>query len=510
MIIFYHQDGKVTAIANLRSGETLSLPQYSLGQTLFRLVKMFPDDFILWCHASEKENLNVAQLPQIFHHQKVMASYHPTAMYFPDSIGYVEEPPFLNVKKEVKYPTWQMSSLVGGIHASILNFMPSISEKSFDYLLCSIAKTLMPQGLLCYSEPRLLVSISASQMLKTASVNGLFRFVKQHYKTRWVFILFLNFFLYERKFPVLPLLNTVFFGKRIRTVSLGHLEVRSTKASSSEKTIDVIIPTIGRKKYLYDVLCDFRQQTHLPKKIIIVEQNPLPESTTELDYLTTEDWPFEIVSIFTHQAGACNARNLALAHVTSEWVFMGDDDIRFDANFLFDLLKNISMMDNEIATISCLQHGETKTYHEIIQWSTFGSGTSIVKSNSIKNITFNMALEFGYGEDMDFGMQLRNAGYDVLYLPFPEIVHLKAPMGGFRTKPILPWHDTEVPPKPSPTVMLFKKTHLTPKQLLGYKTTLFFKFYRRQKNKMPFGYYKSFQERWQSSLRWATVLATVK
>jgi GT2 family glycosyltransferase len=39
-------------------------------------------------------------------------------------------------------------------------------------------------------------------------------------------------------------------------------------------------------------------------------------------------------------------------------------------------------------------------------------------------------LNFGYGEDNDFGMKLRNQGHDVSYLPKPQILHLKAPMGG--------------------------------------------------------------------------------
>jgi hypothetical protein len=31
-------------------------------------------------------------------------------------------------------------------------------------------------------------------------------------------------------------------------------------------------------------------------------------------------------------------------------------------------------------------------------------------------------------------MQLRNQGHDVLYLPEPQILHLKAPMGGLETE----------------------------------------------------------------------------
>ena len=56
-----------------------------------------------------------------------------------------------------------------------------------------------------------------------------------------------------------------------------------------EATIDVVIPTIGRKKYLYDVLCDLRKQTHLPKNVIIVEQNLLLDSKSELDFLQNDD-----------------------------------------------------------------------------------------------------------------------------------------------------------------------------------------------------------------------------
>ena len=79
-------------------------------------------------------------------------------------------------------------------------------------------------------------------------------------------------------------------------------------------------------------------------------------------------------------------------------------------------------------------------------------------------------------------MQLRNQGYDVLFLNEPEILHLKAPIGGFRTKPVLQWQNESVQPKPSPTVMLYLILHNSKEQLLGYKTTLFFKYYKHQKH----------------------------
>jgi len=117
-------------------------------------------------------------------------------------------------------------------------------------------------------------------------------------------------------------------------------------------------------------------------------------------------------------------------------------------------------------------------------------------------------MEFGYGEDVDFGIQLRNHGFDVLYLPEPEILHLKAPMGGFRTKPVMQWQNDSIQPKPSPTIMLYQILHNTQEQRLGYKTILFFKYYKYQKIKNPVRYYFNFQKQWGRSVFWANELNT--
>lgn len=289
-------------------------------------------------------------------------------------------------------------------------------------------------------------------------------------------------------------------------VDLDGIKVQSSKKVINDATVDVIIPTIGRKKYLYDVLKDFSKQTLLPAKIIIVEQNPEAGSATELDYLTHEKWPFEIQHIFTHQAGACNARNLALNETQSEWVFLADDDNRFEATLVSDIFDKIEQFGNEVVTTSYPQKNEIKKYAKVMQWPTFGAGNSFVRRNLLENARFNSAFEFGYGEDGDFGMQLRNLGHDVLYLPEPEILHLKAPVGGFRTQPVLRWHSDSIQPKPSPTVMLYQITNCTQEQTNSYKTTLFFKYYKLQSIKNPVRYYFNFQKQWERSVFWANKL----
>lgn len=514
MIIVYHQNNKVVEVEVDRKSIVLS--EKDITKAMFELAISFPDELLIWCQFDLKSNLNRLKISEIFHHHKIMASFNLFENKFlSEAIGYVEETPFININREVSYPTWQMSSSVGGIYASVLLIFKDKAKVSdnFEYFLNSLAKLAMPVGLLCYSEPKLLINSSNKIGKHKNSLFDLFRFVKQHYKFRWTFLLFLNLFLYERRLAVFPFMSSFFYCKRNFKVGLlGGIEVQSTKKVVKTGTIDVIIPTIGRKKYLYEVLKDLSVQSHLPKKVIIVEQNTNPESTSELDYLANQSWPFIIKHTFTHQAGACNARNLALAEVDSEWVFMADDDIRIENHFLEQAFSFIENKGAEQITFGCyasnyLQKNKLK---EEGQWTSFGSGCSIVKSKNIKSTSYNLSFEFGYGEDIDFGMQLRNSGCDVLYSPNPEILHLKAPIGGFRTKLALAWQNDLIQPKPSPTVMLYKQLHLTEEQIKGYKTRLFFKFYRVQNIKNPIRYFNNFKKQWKQSLYWANELKSKK
>jgi GT2 family glycosyltransferase len=507
MIIIYHNGSKVVALSNSYSIDKAN--RLSIIGFLVLLAKEYPDAILVWCHISLKEQLHVFEIEKLFHHKKLLLSYNPSDILFLDKrIGYIEESPFIKINKSVTFPTWQMSSMVGGVHSSVLSALKEevIYDKDFDYFLCSLAKLGMRTGLICYSEPKLLKQNPNCLSTKTNTFI-LFRFVKQHYKTQWTFLLLLNLVLYERRFPILPFIYSLFYKNRSKTtINLDNIKVQSSKKVIDKGTIDVVIPTIGRKKYLYDVLKDFAAQNLVPNKIIIVEQNPQEGSKSDLDYIQNEKWPFEIKHFFIHQAGACNARNLALNHTDNEWVFLADDDNRFESNLLEDVFKKIEQFGNRVVTTSYRQKNEYKSHIKVIQWPTFGAGNSFVRRDILDKVRFNDALEFGYGEDGDFGMQLRNRGHDVLYLPDPEILHLKAPVGGFRTQPELQWQKDTIQPKPSPTIMLYQILHNTKEQVKGYKTTLFFKYYKYQTIKNPVRYFMNYRKQWERSVFWANEL----
>ncbi|OOB81782.1 glycosyltransferase family 2 protein [Flavobacterium columnare] len=509
MIIICHKRNVIKKVFDFDNQKTIELEEVVVSKGILKLAERFSDRLLLWCHEDVIELLNVFEIKSLFHHNKMMMSYNPIFNYLSDAIGYVDESIFINVNKEVTYPTWQMSGLVGGINAEILLALKDdiMIYEDFEYFLNSLAKNSMPQGVICYSESKLLTNKNVKYTEKASSF-VLFKFVKQHYKTRWIFLLLLNILIYERRFLLLPFLNSLFYNKIKFNggAKLNEINIKSSKKVIKKRELDVIIPTIGRKSYLYDVLKDFSKQTILPRKIVIVEQNPELGSVSELDYITNEIWPFTIDHVFIHQIGVCNARNLALKRTESEWVFLADDDNRFDLDLIEKIFNKIELYGVEALITSYLQKGEIKLSQYPIQSSIFGAGNSFVKREFLETIEFNKGMEFGYGEDADFGMQIRNQGVDVVYFPEIEIEHLKAPIGGFRIKPVLGWNNDKIKPKPSPTVLLFRLLYHTREQILGYKTVLFLKFYKVQNIKNPLAYFLNFKKQWKISEKWAEKL----
>ncbi|WP_333600066.1 glycosyltransferase family 2 protein [Flavobacterium sp.] len=511
MIIIYHNQSKITEVVAAKPIDFSKEINRCMVAALLDFAQRFNDEILVWCHESEKDNLNVAAIQTLFHHKKLLFSYHPSSdNYFGNELGYIEDSPYINVPKAAKYPTWQMSSHVGAIHASVLKACKKdLNEKdAFDYFLNSLARRAMSFGLFCYSEPQLLLNSIKSKPANKSNLYELFKFTKQHYRARWILLLFLNLLLFEKRFPLLPFLAAIFYKKRnFNSKPLDAISLQSNKKIIDKGTMDVLIPTIGRKTYLFDVLKNLASQTHLPVNVIIVEQNPEESSKTELDFIQTEPWPFKIKHHFTHQSGVCNARNIGLKLIESEFTFFADDDLVFENNLLEKAMEAFQTTGNEVFLIAC--HLKTQKIEAQLpkQFPVFGAGHAFVKSSCLAGISFNMGFEFGFGEDADFGMQLRCKGFDVLYISTSTILHLKAPMGGFRTKPVLRWQTDEILPKPSPTVMLYRLFYDTKEQLLSYKITLFFKNLDKSFFRNPIKYLKVFRQKWDRSIFWANELS---
>lgn len=509
MKIIIHEKAKTLIKVLSFPKEEINLISEGLINVFWELSEKFPDEFIGWCEKEFEDQLDLEKWKKVFHHDLIMASYAVKTSFLSDAIGYIDQLPFVYINRNVLYGTWLMSSDIGGVKGQVVQkFKPLLREISnFEFLLNSVAKIGQQNGLFCYSDPGFFSFPSESKLTTTASVNQLFRFVYLHYNSSWTTVLFWCFFRYEKKFPILSYLR-VFSKRKVFKKSIDFSEVRinSIKNSSKDKTVDVIIPTIGRPDHLLQVMDDLKNQTLLPRKVIVVEQNPEINSVTELGELRNQEWPFEVVHHFIQKTGACNARNLALNDTSSNFIFFCDDDNRVPGNTIGLAIEEMQRLGCNMISTSYRQQGEKLIFGIIKQWGTFGAGNSIVQHDVLTDIRFSPVFEHGYGEDKDFGMQLRYSGCDIIYHPGIEILHLKAPMGGFRKKHKMEW-EKEVPqPKPSPTLMALALKYYSPQQLKGFKVALILKFYNKQHIKNPISYIRFMKESWGRSEYWARKL----
>ncbi len=513
-MIFLKHNGK-KPVAVLKDGQPLELEfkNQAVSAACFLLAESFPDETLLWFHEEVEANLNLEYIED-FSRESEMWSYAANQpLVIAEEMGFVDQSVFFRIQPDVKYPTWLMSSAVGLISCKkLVHFKEYIPiHSNFDLFLCILAKTGMSKGLRVYSEPRLIRSSLKSTLSFSKNTKATYTAIATIMGKKWLILFALQLLLYRKKLNMFQFLKTIEV-KQINNAVIPHLETITSGQNEVKPKlqVDVIIPTLGRKEVLKQTLTDLAEQLLLPKSVILIEQNPDTASISELDYLQSQSWPFEIRHTFTLQTGACNARNLALDQVEADWVFLADDDLRIPKDFLQKADAFIQAEDPQAFTVSCLQEGETEAEKTVIQWPAFGSGCSFVKASALENIRFDLALEHGFGEDADFGMQLRKNGVDVLYNPFLKLIHLKAPSGGFRKPVEKPW-DTENPaPKPAPTVLASILKHATPAQVQGYKTLLFLKFYRLQQIKNPFSYIRLMQKRWEVSLFWAKKLLNTK
>lgn len=511
MIILVHNKQKVIGVFDKNFQNKQQSISENFSEALFQLAKLHPGEVVIWCEEKYFAQIAFEQILTLFHHDKMMLSFAISRdYYFSDLLEYIDQSPFARISHSSRSATWIMSADIGLVHASVLNVLsPSdFFHRDANYFLSSLAKMLMPLGLMCYSEPALCqVVLKNNAEIVKASLFQHAKFIAQHYRHRWLLLFTLNLFIYDKIFSLLPIIaSLVYRQKRINSNLLDCIVLEKSKVLLSSKTIDVLIPTLGRKDYLFAFLIDLSEQTLLPKNVIIIEQPIDGQLESQLPFLVSQKWPFVIKHAFINQRGVCNARNLGLSMVSSDWVFFGDDDIRVENDFLEGILQKSLDFSNGVITASCLQVREQQKLRTTAQWPTFGAGCSLVKANLLVGLKFNMGYEFGYGEDDDFGLQLRSKGLDVLYVPNPSILHLKAPIGGFRCKPVLAWSKDLIQPKPSPTILLKFLLHNSEKQLLGYKTILFLKLMLKNKSFNSHKFFKLFVLQWNQSMLWAKKL----
>ncbi|AWG25395.1 glycosyltransferase family 2 protein [Flavobacterium kingsejongi] len=279
--------------------------------------------------------------------------------------------------------------------------------------------------------------------------------------------------------------------------------------------VSYIIPTMSRQDFTLQLLKDLKKQTYGVDEVIIVDATP--EEAREKSYYNSEDYDFRLIVQWQETKGSCRARNEAIAHCNGDYIVFGDDDIRIPPDFIENHIRLLQTYnagacngldiraDHQQQTLEDLQQKLIKFDEQ--RWisgasQSFSNANSCVKKEYVNLLKGNdINFDGGYGEDSDFGLSLSKLGVTVMHNPFSANLHLKPPVGGYRSwgeqakiigkkRKKQPWElDTPVKwirPVPSPTIMYMILKQFTPQQVQEYKQKYFILYlFKGSKWKLP-------------------------
>ncbi|MGY5847692.1 glycosyltransferase family 2 protein [Salegentibacter sp. HM20] len=343
----------------------------------------------------------------------------------------------------------------------------------------------------------------------------IYRFYRKNFKARH------SLYLFARQIPNTLLENIKAFNqaKVTKFEAFKTLPARPLGDFNGEQGVDVIIPTMSRQEYTLQLLKDYKNQSLLPNKVIIIDATPEKERRT--DIYIDEDYPFELIVRWQQSKGSCRARNEAIRLCTSDYIIFADDDTRILPDFVenhirflqtygvdactgLDIQAQHYKQDLEDLKILIQEQGEKARKSGAAQG--FNNANSCVKRGKVEELIGNdVNFDGGYGEDSDFGYRLIKNGNILMYNPYSINLHLKPPSGGYRVwglqasvlgkkRKKQAWELDQpvgkIKPVPSPTIVYGILKHFKPTQVKEYKYRYLFLYLTKDLKKLPIKLFK--------------------
>mgnify|MGYP001061499484 CR=1 FL=1 len=205
------------------------------------------------------------------------------------------------------------------------------------------------------------------------------------------------------------------------------------KTPINNARVTVLIPTVDRYPYLRTLLAQLGAQSHPPFEIIIVDQTPLKDRDLKL----VEDYPNLPIRLFNlDRAGQCSSRNLGLQQAQGDFIYFIDDDDEIPPAAIAAHLQALASLQVNIS--NGVAHevgaGDLPAHFRFMRISdVFPTNNTLVRKNSLhKSGLFDLAYDHGQRADHDLGMRLYLSGEMMVLVPWIDVLHHHAPVGGLR------------------------------------------------------------------------------
>ncbi|MCX5705902.1 MAG: glycosyltransferase family 2 protein [Candidatus Omnitrophica bacterium] len=216
------------------------------------------------------------------------------------------------------------------------------------------------------------------------------------------------------------------------------------------KQISVVIVAYNSEEFIEDCLDSLARQDFKDFEVIIIDNNS-KDKTKEIIKIKYPD--VHIIENHSNE-GPCKARNQGIAVARGEFILCLDHDTRFHQNFLGTLYSSIKNRDCIAGVGPKILMADTKIIYSFGIHRTFlrrfydiGSGKKDLGVENIEKYVFGVsaaavlyrkkALEdiwfkgeyfdkdfFYFLEDVDISWRMRKKGWEFLYLPQAQCLHI--------------------------------------------------------------------------------------
>lgn len=315
-------------------------------------------------------------------------------------------------------------------------------------------------------------SLNISSLNLDVTIDDNYRFIKKFHHRSWIYFVFLI-----RVFSMTNIIQEFRAIKKvmsIKKISLFYPKNDQTEykeyvpeASSSERNISIIIPTLGRYSYLKNLLADISQQKVFPEEIIIIDQNVPPDKEF---YKLFTSLPLKV--IYQKEKGVWTARNVGIKISKGENLLFIDDDSRVGNEWIKEHLKALAYFNASVSagiSESKFSNDSIPEYFHYLRWADeMDLGNVLIKKEVFQQIgLFDLQFNGQRLGDIEFGLRTYLNGIKSISNPFAKRTHLYASSGGLRNfgywNPYKPVNFFK--PRPAPSVIYYTRKYFHVKNL---------------------------------------------